>query len=259
MPVKGSAVNVIPNAKYRQRWLAYMDILGYRDLITVAVERRRIRRVILSLQRSLEWAVGSVQHLGTLHIARDVEAKVVADTIYITTAPTTPGGERVLRMTSWMALLLATNGLFTRGAIVRGGHFDDGQVLFSPALVEGYKMEQTAVYPRVLIPDELQAIVARWSDLSPEVHRVVRQDADGLSFVDYLGEAAELQRSGEVSPSRCARFFLIPHKEAIERRWREAPDLPGICEKYEWLAAYHNRHCEETCSTAEANEYRVRL
>lgn len=93
---------------------------------------------------------------------------------------------------------LAQNGIFVRGAVVCGPHYDDGLVRFSPAFVRTYDVEQReAFYPRAIVED---VVVRRHRALSQARRQVlphehgsharddnrIWRDTDGRWFLNYL-------------------------------------------------------------------------
>ena len=90
---------------------------------------------------------------GTVPPTTAAEVRVFSDTICVW-VPVQDDGFQVtgfLGVLAFLTLRLAVRGIFVRGAIVRGRHYDDGSLTFSPALVRAYRIgEEEAFYPRVI-------------------------------------------------------------------------------------------------------------
>jgi len=140
----------------------------------------------------------------------------------------------------WLQYLLAIEGFFARGGFTVGNHFMDGRVNFGPALVHAVELQTRAVYPRIILSDEVLAVVAchetHYSYDSPfEVE--LMKDQDGSIFISYLAVAFEADDSAE------AVALLERHRSVVVAKLREHRDHIGIWEKYAWTASYHNAFC----------------
>lgn len=81
-------------------------------------------------------------------------------------------------------------GLLCRGAITYGKFFKDSVMIWGGALVRAYTLESSvAIYPRIIIDPELVGnlhIFPSGPEYSPYW---LKQDIDGLLYVDYLKES----------------------------------------------------------------------
>lgn len=118
---------------------------------------------------------------------------------------------------------LVVGGFLCRGAIVSGKLFHSGNVVFGPILLKAYKMESTlAIYPRILIAEDLIPDVKNLQDKMI----TVRQDADGLTFLDTISE--ELN-----SDSQLKQF-----KQAINNGLTQCKNDLRKQMKWMWLKKY---------------------
>lgn len=232
-------------AKYQQRWLVYLDVLGYREMVRTAVAKRRIGELIEDFRGSIGETMTVLTRQQHSHAARDVRAKVLGDAICVTTAPSDRGGLRALTSAAIVAVSLSLKGMFVRGGIARGGHYDDGSVLPSSALVAAHEEETKAIYPRVVVPDGLLKALESQRRLSPALDDFIRMDADGVRFVHYLHLLHFFDRKCGQAPGVGLHVSLTFHRFAIEERWRAAPRDERVAAKYKWLANYHNSFCRE--------------
>jgi hypothetical protein len=128
---------------------------------------------------------------------------------------------------------MSNGGIFLRGGLAFGRHFENDAMIFSEGMVRAYRLEQQAVYPRILIADA----VAEEADglfetyIPMEVASFIMVAPDGLKFVDYLESLSEEQDPAD---------WLPLHKRAILEQVRKHRDDARIIEKYRWLAEYHN-------------------
>ena len=119
---------------------------------------------------------------------------------------------------------------------------------FGPAYQKSYKLERKAVYPRIVVDEELvksvyDAFMQRELLDSKETHRelegVISKDEDDMYFVDYLS----------IYNNACEHYievlqFLQTHRDLIINRLREFSGIPDIVSKYWWMRRYHNYYVE---------------
>ena len=67
----------------------------------------------------------------------------------------------MLNELSYLQFSLASQGLFVRGAITYGPHFENDRIIFSEALIRAYELEQKANYPRIIISNEIMDLISR--------------------------------------------------------------------------------------------------
>ncbi len=146
----------------------------------------------------------------------------------------------------WLQLELVRRGFFVRGALTLGGFHIYGGLIFGPALVEAYELEQRAVQPRVVLGEKaeecLRATVSRLRR-SERLGQPLLRDYDGHAFVDYLALALE-------SPEDPTEV-LRAHRDKILERLREHRGERDTWEKYRWAAEYHNQVVGERMPGAE--------
>ena len=229
---------------FAECYVAFLDILGYRAIIEAHTERGSACDQIARFERMLDEALRAyARRDGDAHW---ISARAFSDNICL--AGRTGGRGTVwtfLAAVSHVTYRLALDGIFVRGAVVRGLHYDSERLIYSPALVSAYDIERTwAFYPRVVVDDQVHAEYSRWVDSTPPERRehphqgLWRDPADGCAFVNYLLVAASFQEGRDSQ-------LLRKHKQAIEAKLLEFVKTPRIRAKYAWSAAYHNRFCRE--------------
>jgi len=92
---------------------------------------------------------------------------------------------------------LASNGVFIRGGIAIGKHFENERMIVSEGLIEAYLLEsKQAVFPRIITSEDTFLRLAdaltsagpdRWDDGPTSVTRCIdrhlRKDRDGVRFL----------------------------------------------------------------------------
>jgi hypothetical protein len=134
---------------------------------------------------------------------------------------------------------LAISGFFIRGAMTVGqAHLRDS-LLYGPALVEAYELEQTqAVNPRIVLSKEaINCMRDAMNDRDVEEEPpFLMREQDGTVFVDYLDVISEDVEDPAVG--------LRLHKDRVEAELAKHVGDARRWEKYRWVAEYHNAHVE---------------
>lgn len=249
----------LPQGEYIDAWVAYLDILGYRNLVRAALQAGTVERSIDRLRASVLIPKRVYEQTWGKQKSDAVTVRLISDSVVVS-APTD-------QCTCWwfvftvdhLVASFSRHGLFVRGALARGGHYDDGVIIFSPALVEAYEVEsREAVHPRVIVPDSLQRAFAVENCRSPNAvlneltEHLVWQDADGKFFLNYLFRYwSRFFWAG--GPAR-AKQYLSNHKACVQDGLQKHREDERIFGKYRWLGQYHNRFCHSLLDEGEARK-----
>ncbi|MGA7741094.1 MAG: hypothetical protein WCE40_04580 [Polyangia bacterium] len=142
---------------------------------------------------------------------------------------------------------MANRGVFLRGALTLGEAYFSGEMMFGPAMVRAYELEsRVAVYPRVVVdPIVIEALKTEprlkkdthdLSDEAAKLLQLLRRDADGLWFVDFLYAGRD-----ELDRPEFYGNLLENNKKSIERRLGARKVLDDVAIKALWAAHYHNQ------------------
>jgi hypothetical protein len=125
------------------RYFAFLDLLGYRDLI-----KNDLNNGTEDLRTKLLSAFNSISDINE----SDVSIKAISDSIFLTLNNETLGFSYFANVLKKLQISFIKNGLLLRGGVAYNKHFENGKVTYSPALVEAYQVEsQTAFFPRIVI------------------------------------------------------------------------------------------------------------
>ncbi len=255
-----------PPGQYAESWVACLDIMGYSDLIKRACDKSKAEEVIGKLRSALTFCSVSAEIAAEMDMVRTF--RVFSDTIYFAKEAHSFDLSSFLYVMTDMVARLAVEGLFLRGAVVRGMHYDDGLVLFSPAFVAAYDMERKeAFYPRILLDDVVVADFEKCIQLfaasgSESEHDLLRyrnriwRDTDGRWFLNYLTLFADLSSD---HPDEPATDFLRRHGQIVAQHLAHNRHRPRISAKYSWLAHYHNQYCRFAVPDDEQKEFLIDL
>lgn len=241
---------------YSEYIVAFLDVLGLTDAIKESVNDAascvNIARLLSELQ---EIAARRTQDF------HDIKVSSFSDSIIISCPTISEQSFRfVLRIVSEFCLTATvSHGFFVRGALTIGPHWEDEGVLFGPAFIRAYEMEQSlALWPRCII----DPVVLTRRDICPsgswkKRYLYVLVGSDGLPYLDYLGYAFHTYVRQEIAERGSAKsdshrpnpHELIlkvagSHKRAIYRAVQDARQNKArttlLLTKYYPLALYHN-------------------
>jgi hypothetical protein len=182
--------------EYEVRFVAFLDILGFSNLIEESgspaprISVQQIREA-LTVPTPAERDMVVIGRIGDISLCRH-RLSHFSDCIVASTEPTEAGLLYLLMHVEKITFRLLTLGFLCRGGIVKGLLYHDDAAVFGPAVVGAYHIEKfVAKHPRIVIDEA----VARWSYEQPEpVGKVMRsfilQHEDGHHAVHVLRRLA---------------------------------------------------------------------
>jgi hypothetical protein len=227
---------------YEDRYCAFLDILGFSDMLRTIHEGtpyQKIRYVLQTIHLRTQWsAPPSHEEI----IETDFRAQSISDAVAISTKATGRGLLQIFDAIEAMSFECLRHGYFIRGGIAKGPLYHDDHIVFGDALVHAYRLEsQIARYPRVIVPQEVGTSYLGENNKD----RLIYSD-DGPMFVHILRRLKDAPRDDFVNdygmtPNRPALSKYGQIRTHIQGRYHEAIDDPRIFEKVKWFAAYWNR------------------
>lgn len=147
---------------------------------------------------------------------------------------------------------LIDNDVIVRGGVAFGDIFYQDQRVFGPAMVDAYELEsKKAIFPRIVVSPKWMEILksdrfirSKNHTLKEElkyIHKLIRQDDDGLYFIDYIRAIqSELD-----DPEAGYILFLERHRSLIKRNLGKHAGQERVLDKYKWLSRYHDELINE--------------
>ncbi|MBI2605148.1 MAG: hypothetical protein HYW49_03600 [Deltaproteobacteria bacterium] len=234
------------SAVYEDRAVAFIDILGFKDLVARS-DVPRLNELVEIFHKCF-----SVEGWKSL---LQIDAIQFSDTIVVSA-----------KLNSWadfarfhMKLGFGISNFhlskhMTRGAVAYGKYFRRGDIIISPALISAYEYESKhAKHPRVLLTPEFLTATKTAIDASNDPakslieHRLMTvPDLDGFQYLNYLpfytaepkadrSDGEDAFRDNRKRLAEC----LIRHKQAILESLATITKV-DVRSKYIWLANYHN-------------------
>jgi hypothetical protein len=218
--------------KYQQRIVAFLDILGFKETI-MGEKEGDIRQIIQSIDSNLEHVFEAMKLEG----GEWYSAKIFSDCICISCDNFGSNLYYMLNELSYLQFMLASEGLFIRGAVTLGLHFENERMIFSEALIKAYELEQKANYPRVVISDSVLELVSQANPhYCAQLTPFLMSSPDGACFLDYFQHIYEMWREHGIE----APEFLIRHKESVIAQIEKHKTNAYVLDKFKWVAEYHN-------------------
>lgn len=250
---------------YEQRLCAFVDILGFLDLVQRSVDhpalqgqiRQLLREVVLARpvwerDSPVDVVEARLKRQGVADPRAEAERLVneygaaergssFSDSLVLSATLNDRAITGLVTSLLFLSRGLAEFGKYARGAVSLGLLCHEQDLCFGPALIAAYDLEKNvAVYPRVVFSPEAYAAVANVN--LPSVGPLapyLREDVDGQRFLDFLNQAA-LDLAG---PFRADQMREI--RSELDRQLSSSNAQPQVRKKLLWLAHYFNSVLEE--------------
>jgi hypothetical protein len=236
------------NLIYAPHLVTYIDIMGFRDMVADK-SPNYISKVIRLVKEAFE----PDKRLKKTY----EESYVNFSDLIVHTIPLKSKANiqhrsglvfyRILDIVHGQAKLI-DDGIVVRGALTVGGMEKSYNVLFGPALISAYDLERkSARFPLIVVdPTLLREFkinpllqLTNYEHDAEYVWQYLRKDAEGFTFVDYLGGLVH-----EIDPADYIDF-LRRHKSFVEHSLLEFKSNAPVFAKYKWLKDYHNEIVHE--------------
>jgi|SRR5208282_935039 len=234
-------------AAYEERYCAYIDILGFADLMSDLrrgkVTYEAIRDVLRRIHKPFDPETIDFEHC-------DFRAQSISDAVALSTKCTIAGLSMLCAAIRHLAEASLHEGYFLRGALCKGPLYHDETTVFGEALVKAYRLEeQTVKFPRIMLTKEV-VDDARTSDKKAEFAEHINQADDGPFYLHVLCHVAGLldvlkEKNYDTGGNEHLLAWYAKMGEMIQRRFDESVDTPRHFEKVQWFANYWNRSIRE--------------
>lgn len=237
-------------ATYRERYVAFLDILGFSELISFSVGQNasitvdQIRSILevpepVGKEQIVLGRIGDISMSGHRLTA-------FSDCIIITTDVTEQGLIHLLQHVEKIGFRLARLGALYRGGIARGLVYHDEQYVFGPAVLDAYELEKRAQMPRVLLSDSvIQAGCSAAEPVKTIFSRCIRTDSDGEAFVNYLRILRMMADADGPLPEDLAALHA-DIQSFVTRELLRFENSPKERHKLEWFEAYFRWATDES-------------
>jgi hypothetical protein len=234
--------------QYEERYVAFIDILGFRSLVNRAeADANLFERIVSALKEKETYSeigkmMDSFSDSDPNRFFRDMfRMTTFSDNIVISTKNNTIGLGLITTLVAIICNRLLHQGIFTRGAISKGKLIHTNPIVLGAGLIKAYELEKTAaIYPRILIDEnivsEMDALKKQGGALD-----LRRRDFDGLWHL-HIFHPALLEMNSQTSKSEYRALnnhdYMALGRKEIEISLRS--DDVGVRAKSGWLARYFN-------------------
>ncbi len=246
---------------YSKNVFVFLDIMGFKRIIDESTrDPELIGKIANMLRLSKETAVLSQK--AKLTILQVDPSQYIFRSFSDTSIISGPytSHDALSFLFTWIMyyqyLLWKEQQAFLRGAIVFGDIYYDEGIIFGPALIDAYCLENSedkAVWPRVLVGESVLS-KATQAEIKRDFFEFLKRDEQNLVYLDYLRELFHIIVLGENKrlTGQREQDFGLPielfenHKTAILTQMdnlskeENEDDRQGIVNKYLELSRYHN-------------------
>ena len=238
--------------QYTNRLVAFIDILGFSQMVADAEQVNRIFDAVVQLD---EYTAGFLKNAILDQQTRidDPQYSFFSDCVVVSCADVPHNYELFFNYLATLSYTMIESGILIRGGVTLGPLIHDARVMFGGGMIKAYKLESgLAVYPRIVIDDKLVKIVSQmpeqWYDRNgarvrgADARGHIRQDFDGMWFIDFLrmwwmGAEIDFTRS-----------WIKKH---IGKIIADAPTVQNVQAKIKWLANYASQSAVDTAKEFE--------
>jgi len=227
--------------EYQKRFVAFIDILGFRDIIdrsTCEPPEIKIEDILSALNYPDPVGKGKMI-IGEVGDISNSDHKVTqfSDCIVISAEYSDKGLLNLVDHIERIAFNLLKLGFFCRGGISSGSLYHDSNIVFGPAMIEAYDLEHDkANCPRVILSKDVERYACSMSKGQGAVIMKKLYKDNDYYIVHYLRRLSfVLGMPGEAGKWEMDYLEIWLHiREEISR----LSDRPEVKKKVEWFEKY---------------------
>jgi hypothetical protein len=220
-----------PDGPYRERYCAFLDILGFRELVEELKDGKLDFKFIQLMLQDIHNPPAQLNRLAR----SDFKAQSISDAVAISAPVNASGLLDIITAAERMTIDMLLRGYFVRGAVVRGRLYHDDQMVFGEALIHAYQLESQIVrYPRIMLTRPVADDFLNYCNgpLPPNYSERIRCASDGPWHLHV------------VRPNAMTAQIRDQIRLQLERKLNEAMDHPAHFEKVKWFADYWNEYVD---------------
>jgi hypothetical protein len=232
------------NPRFEQRYIAFVDILGFSDIVKrMAAEERLFTSIRDALRKLSSQSSEFTQY--RLQKFSDIRMTAFSD-CYVLSESSSLSAWRVLAAVQKLGADFLTEGILTRGAVVLGEAHHEGSVLFGQGIVDAYNWESdVAKYPRILVSEEVRQKVWGYHKDTLWNEGLLERDVDGFWFVNLLTPSLSKWWLLANPETPSVHSHLEKVRAALVDAWERARGNPAHESKVWWLIHRFNRVAEK--------------
>lgn len=230
------------NKEYEDRFIAFIDILGFSEMIKATdnddkpEEANENLNILLNALNTLQ--VEIKEAINSRELPEGTIASIFSDTIVISLLRMeTYGLLNLFEILKRLQVTLLYKNVLLRGGIVRGKLIHSDRLIIGPALISAYNLEsKSALYPRIVIDPLIMSLLVRENGQKLGSYKLkdydylytFEKDFDGTYYIDYFNSVDEYVVSRDVNS------YYDKLKELVKKYSDKRKDI-GIRIKYSWI------------------------
>lgn len=226
---------------YRLRYCAFLDILGFKELVERSLTSSKILKEIFSILRTAQTIRWRGHHFS--HGDSSLKVTSFSDCIVASTELSPSGLKSVMTLAEAFTADVLHLGAFTRGGITSGHLIHTRDEVFGPALNEAYRMEsKEAIVPRIILDKSVASDLSIAGQYEYDFQDTCRIDVDGRMYVNVFRELAQQLREAKFNWAGNEYYLNRDVIYCRELRDRLATLISsGPSDKMDWFAEAWNR------------------
>ena len=227
--------------------IAYIDFLG----MTNRLKQKNSFDSLQILKFILAMAKKKAAFITSINTINDFDVKLFSDNVVIAQRIKKEKlSDQIISVINLVSLI-QFEALFQfdyplRGGITIGDLFIDDSIVWGTGLIDAYHIENSvANYPRVIVSPQIIKDYEKCEEKSINLFALIKEDIDGLWFVDYLMAAPNIALIPEISASLADK--AAQHANEDER----------VKQKFNWIISYFNALCHQMKDRGDYEQYCV--
>jgi hypothetical protein len=226
----------VPKKSYSNRLVAWIDILGMRNMIKdESNEADTIFGVMEKLRSFVQTPCASLAKEGKVHYTQIADGFMIVADIECANDFCS-----ILADVQWRVLVECQ--MLLRGAVTAGkvSVSDDPQIIIGPAYVDAYMLEsENAIYPRVILTDEFFSATKGHLNFP-----YIATDADKERYLDFLPYAIQ---KNNLDPKRVEHLLETQGvfkvlKDTIKKANKAKSSGRSVSQKHGWTVSKLEMH-----------------
>jgi len=213
---------------YRERYVAFMDVLGFSQLVSDADHQPHKREVILAIIESLRTTLSEIP-------PTNFRFTQFSDCIAVSADRSRDGIIAIFSGCAALVTDLLQLGVMLRGGIAVGNLVHTSDVLFGTGLLSALAHDRSGGSPRIALQNDVMSDAREWGydDLTRTDH------IDGHPMLHVLWEFENAGTGGAMQPLiRTAAGKIVRHVRGNTSREDLPPDVQA---KWTWMGNYWNQ------------------
>ena len=230
---------MLEKTEYEDHFLAFLDILGFKNLIKEEDSLGLLVEVLQKIYEIKKYSNGSIQR---------PKINTFSDCVLIST-PHHDGVDALAQLVYFCSIIhnkLFSKKIFIRGGITIGPLIHSNSIQIGPGLIDAYNLEsKSAIYPRIVFSDEIIKYIDKECSFDGDHPFLRKQDADGIWFLNTFNKEYDFLSNFNANSEQYDDH--VDYAEAIKHIENKLknPELNiSIRSKYYWIAKHFNENSD---------------